>query len=396
MFYRPHFACGSSFIHPSGDPAHVGQWLAEVMTGTKDGAGKLLTPPDFIGLSEAENMKMFPGGSLTGFKNYKAIGSVCKAKHIDPTGMFYDSAKWDLLESFPADKQCQQYPPLDGSNGFDCAKGQASPGKDAKTACCTCTHDPGFEKHGEDAIYDLGSWNPKTNSFNTSSYNSYRGTRTFVAGQFKSKKSGRQVCAVVFNLPHPLLDKCTSSPTSPCFSNEAMNAFRIGTGQLVNTIQTLCKGMPIIFTGDTNINSGTYETSYLFYNPNYETKDSKICPQASPLLVLKDPQSPHTPFNEQPYTCCVDKDPKTKEWTANGFASDRVSASGMSFGSGGNYFKPKELRGGASKPGEGVKDPDSYGKGSTCPNASPDFVGLPCCGCAEEHAPVWGVFDLMR
>lgn len=350
--------------------------------GTNDTDGKALGRPDFIGYSEMESFKGIPGGDVHGYADYKVIGSVCKLKYVDPMGLYYDSRKWSLIESYPASSACGQYPPpsydIDPAMPFDCASGQASPGNDT---CCACTN---MESLMDADIFEVPSWN-------VTSYFGWQGSRPFVAGRFSNKLSGRNVCVVAFNLPHPLLANCTHQLDAACFSNEAMNAYRIGTGQLVNTINDLCKGAPLIFAGDTNIASGLYPTSYMFYNPNYgEGKDSRGCSHTSPTLALRDPPSSLLPLDEQPYTCCVDPE------GVNLYASDRVSASGMSADGGGNFFAPRVLLGGARRPGEPVSDPGSVGTGSSCPGVDPKFAGLPCCGAETEHAPVWGFFDLIR
>lgn len=384
LFYRPRFECGSPYASQNGNASHVREWMEQVMTGTTNSEGKQLRPPDFIGFSQMENMNGIPGGNLTGFGAYSVLGSVCKGytpstKYLDPIGLYYNSLDWSIVESYPPNIQkCSRYPPppynYTPEEPFDCKPGQVSPGADS---CCACTNGP----NTENATFYGGSID--------GTYFNYQGTRSFVLGKFQHKASQRKVCVATFNLPHQMLAACSSTPTAACFGNAALNAYRIGTEQMVKAINEVCENTPLMFTGDTNNAGGMYATSFLFYNPYNPNvaKNVKACAQPAPVTALHDPPS-SLGIRGSPYTCCNDAE------GVNLYASDRVSASGQSASSVGGFFTPKVLYGGARNPGEAVADPGSVGVGSSCPDVNASYVGLPCCGSGAEHAPVWGIFDL--
>jgi hypothetical protein len=389
IFYRPHFDCGSPYASQSGNASHAGEWLENVMQGTERNAeGERLRPPDFVGYSEMENSLGIPGGNVTGFGKYRAIGAVCRGqtprtKYLDPIALYYDASAWRIVNSYPWNHDlCGQVPPpaynvTTPAQPFDCAPGRVSPGKDS---CCACTNS---QNTAAANFYDNS---PPGGYFN------YQGTRPFVGAKFEHKGSKRKICVFTFNLPHQSLANCTWTPTAACFSNEALNAYREGTGQLVEAINYICEDTPLIFAGDTNNAGGLYSTSFMFYNPYNPNVAKNVgeCRQPSPVTALQDPHSALN-IRGSPYTCCAQgsTDPQS-----NLYASDRVSASGPSLSSKGGFFVPKVLYGGARNPGEAVSDPASLGVGSTCPGVNATYAGLPCCGADTEHAPVWGTFDL--
>eukprot|EP00931_Biecheleriopsis_adriatica_P021049 TRINITY_DN13885_c0_g1_i2.p2 TRINITY_DN13885_c0_g1~~TRINITY_DN13885_c0_g1_i2.p2 ORF type:complete len:209 (+),score=30.43 TRINITY_DN13885_c0_g1_i2:823-1449(+) len=207
------------------------------------------------------------------------------------------------------------------------------------------------------------------------------------------------VCVVTFNLPHPLLQGCTTTADSLCFGNIDFTASRPGTAQMVRVINDMCGEMPLLFAGDTNNAAPEYETSFMFENPN--TPDTVNCQTESTLPYLQDPAAKvflQKDESGSPYTCCADYPKDGGEVQNNMFASDRVAASGK-ISKKQDFFTPVKLFGGTAEadttnPGNNGL-PVKYCPGVDSAGYDP-IQGYPCCGADEEHSPVMGKFELYR
>jgi len=333
------------------------------MNGTTNRKGQALPKPDFLGLSEMQITEGIPGRDRSGYGDYDLISSVCGIFR-DTIALYYKKTHWKLLKSFPPSEECKQYSPGGQSEvygDFQCPDGTGAPSKGG--ACCACTY-----SQQEEGFFGLGP--------------------ALVIGKFENTESKRKVCAVTFNLPDHLLQNCTNQLDAACFANAAMNAYRIGTAQLVKKINEVCEQTPLLFFGDTKNGASDYETGFMFSNPYNPEVASNVqpCRQPAPLLSLRDP--PSTIGTGQPYTCC-----KNQFFQ---FASDRIAASGPSWASVEGYFHPKHLLGGARETGAPIAEPLSVGIEASCPDVEEMDKGLPCCGEYAEHAPVWGFFQLFR
>ena len=255
LWYRPHDECGWE----GSNATQASLFINDQMK--KSGI-------DFVGISGyGDNIN-----NPIGIDGYGSVGSVCgnpdDASVVSPIVLFHNKERWDVVDLYPKSSVCQASIPTALPNGpYNCgAKTIPSNGD-----CCSCTY-----SDEELAI------NPKIVQ------------RPWAAGLFEQKliatisgsSSSRTVCVVVASLAHP-------SNTTESF------------GAISPEVNTFCRGNPVVFMADTNLNEPSTPTSTGF--------------REEPLLSLKDYS-----HGDLPYTCCNDT---YRGEVINQFASDRIAVS---------------------------------------------------------------------
>jgi len=388
VWYKPHYQCGAE---AGSTPDEAAAFVNAQLSYPDD---EDMPTRDFVGVSEwAPTTPVIPplGNNPAHPTNpYGSVAAICgygSDQYKTPVVLFHDRRRWDVVERYPPSQLCVDrvfLPPWD-QGGLDCADRTAptdvtSTGDTNPDNCCSCTYSAEEYKVGNDWGQNLGQ-------------------RPWVAGIYRRKADGREVCVVAGEFPHPLANVtlwdlngqptwsssggqeepytimpyvCTTqySP-SVCVPNLEGTSVVFGTDVFVRTVKDFCGDeRDIIIMADTNVGMGDFPSSKMFTDPFYSA------------LVDNNTQEHGTQAEDlQPYTCCNDT---SYDGGMNRYASDRIM---VLSGNG------KNDNNGSSSSSSSIKVNDLEG-GSVAPGGSlPDDLPY-VCHASQEHAPVRAYISL--
>ena len=350
QWYKPHYQCGAAAgSTPGRAAAFINAQMAE--------AGG----SDFVAVSEWAPTA--PGVPAIGNPPlYGSTAAVCgygSDAYFTPVVLFHRRDRWDRVAAYPPSDACADAVPLPSTadRAFLACANATAPG--AGASCCSCTFSAEEYAQGD-------AWNQGT------------GQRPWTAGVYRDRGTGRSLCVVAAEWPHPLwyseLQNVDGVPTDPsrpqfsiarnictseysadlCVPNLSGTSIVFGTDAFVRGVEDFCGDAPIAIAADTNAAMGDFGAANFFLTP------------PSRLEVSGAEHRHHL----WPYTCCNDT---ASGGGLNRYASDRI----MLVDGGTERLRLEQVEGGSAAPG----------------GALPDGLGFQCAS-PEEHAPYRAYFEL--
>ena len=332
--------------------------------------GQLSLPldSDFLGVGEWSPTD--PNVASLGGPDYGSVAAVCgygSDQYQTPVVLFHDRRRWDVVDSYPSSPLCRDkvfLPPWEeeGIANGTCSD-KTGPNEDD---CCSCTYSATEYATGDGWGQNLGQ-------------------RPWVAGIYRRKTDGREVCVVAGEFPHPLANVtlwdldgrptwswnedtpeqpftimpyvCTTqySP-SICVNNLDGTAVVFGTDVFVRSVAEFCgPSRDVIIMADTNIGMGDFPSSKLMTDPYYSALTGGT-----------------GTTDLEPYTCCNDT---SYDGGMNRYASDRIMVLGRNGDA--DAVQVNDLQGGSVAPGGPLPEDLAYK-----------------CHANQEHAPLRAFISL--